>query len=149
MAYATLTDLKKTLSEAQLIQLTDDAGLGLVDQPTIDKAIADADAEIDSYLGGRYTVPLSPVPALVNRLSADLAIYHLYSRRMSVPEQREKRYEASVDLLKMLSKGTATLGEATPQRASDQIGGAKTNSDPADRKFTTGKGGSTGTLDNF
>jgi len=146
MPYSTLADLKNQLSEDQLIQLTDDENLGVVNQAVIDKAIVDADAEIDSYLAGRYTVPLSPIPPLVARFSADLAIYNLYSRRMAVPDQRKDRRDNGVRLLKMLADRKTTLGE-TPQRAQDQAGGAKASG--ADRRITGKKGTTGGTLDNF
>jgi len=146
MPYSTLSDLKKQLSEDLLIKLTDDHELGIVDQPTIDDAIAGADAEIDSYLAGRYNVPLSPVPVLVRRSSVDIAIYNLYSRRMGAPEDRVERYNNTTRLLKAISDGKATLGQ-TPAPAETEVGGPKAES--PGRRISLGHNGSTGTMDNF
>jgi phage gp36-like protein len=148
MAYCTQADIEEQLSEDELIQLTDDAGLGSVDTTVVDRAIADADDEINSYLQERYTVPLSPVPGLVRKLSVDLAIYNLYSRRDIEAPVRTQRYEADVKLLKSLAKGEASLGvEAPPAEVHDE--GIKTSRPESDRIFTREKGDKSGSLDNF
>ncbi len=150
MAYSTAGDLQKQLSDAQLQQLTDDENTGVIDYSVIAKAIADADAEIDTYAAGRYSVPLAPVPAVINRYSVDMAIYNLYSRRANVPQHRMDRYNAALSWLKQLAQGLTTLGEATPQRSSDQLGGPKNAVSSDDRVMTSGNGTSTaGTMDNF
>ena len=79
--YSDLAALKERMPEQTIIDLTDDSGAGVVDQDVVDRAITDADTEIDSYLAGRYSVPVSPVPDLLKRLSLDLAIEILYGRR--------------------------------------------------------------------
>lgn len=85
MAYATLAELLQRIDERTIIGLTDDAKTGAVDADAVERAFADADTEIDSYIGGRYAVPVDPVPALLQRLSLDLGIEGLYTRRPHVP----------------------------------------------------------------
>jgi len=110
MSYSTEDDLLKHVSEDTLIQLTDDAGMGIVDADRLADAIADADAVIDGYLSRRYSVPMNPVPPLVVRMSADIALYNLYCRRPgTMPEERQSRYDAALAQLKDLSKGIAML----------------------------------------
>lgn len=46
-----------------------------VDGEVVTKAIADAQAEIDSRLATKYTVPFSPVPPLVASIAQDIAAY--------------------------------------------------------------------------
>jgi len=41
------------------------------------KALDDADAEIDGYLAGRYALPLSPVPAVLRVHAITIASYRL------------------------------------------------------------------------
>jgi phage gp36-like protein len=111
MAYSTIDDIKKLLPEEELILLTDDEALGSVNAARVSEAIAQADAEIDSYCAVRYTVPVSPLPELLKKLSVDIAVYALYSRTVqSMPEIRAERYRASVKQLEGISKGTLTLG---------------------------------------
>ncbi|MBI4799676.1 MAG: DUF1320 domain-containing protein [Desulfarculus sp.] len=114
MAYSTLDDLRERLPEEQLVNLTDDAGAGAVDGAVVLRAIADADAEIEGYLGGRHALPLSPVPALVRKLSVEMAIYHLHSRRGGAPEEWRKRYEDARRLLENIARGLVSLGQADP-----------------------------------
>ncbi len=108
MAYSTQADLEKLIPAAELAQLTAESG----DEPdaaVVASAISQADAEIDSYLGTRYQVPLDPAPTAVRSLSADLAIYHLYSRRSVVPQVRRQRYDAAVAFLKQVAAGQAAV----------------------------------------
>ncbi len=88
MAYSDLASLRQRMPEQVIIDLTDDQHTGLVNEEPVDRAIADADTEIDSYLAGRYSVPVDPVPALLQRLSLDLSVESLYGRQpaLDMPE---------------------------------------------------------------
>ncbi len=108
MAYCTQEDLLKMIPLPELAELTADSG-DIPDSYVVKEAIDKADAEIDSYLGLRYTVPFSPVPARVKALSVDLAIFHLYSRRSLAPTVRQQQYEAAVGFLKQVAAGQALI----------------------------------------
>lgn len=111
MAYSTLTDIIKLLPESAIIQLTDDEGDGVVNESRVNEAIAQADAEIDSYCGGIYTVPFATVPDIVKKISVDIAIYNLYSRKVeTIPETRAERYKNAIRQLTDISKGVISLG---------------------------------------
>ncbi len=110
MAYAVTADLLQQISQAELIQLTDDTLLGQIDESRVARAIADAGAEIDGYLAKVFSVPVSPVPDLVRNLTVAIAIYNLYSRRSEVPDNRLERYRAAVRTLENISRGLLTLG---------------------------------------
>ncbi|WAC06583.1 MAG: DUF1320 domain-containing protein [Thermodesulfobacteriota bacterium] len=149
MAYCIEDDIKKQLPENKLIELTDDNGDGVADTGVVDKAIADADAEIDTYLSGRYTVPLSPVPPIINKVSVDISIWNLFSRRQVADEVAKERYRAAVDLLKLIAKGDVSLGIVPePAGGEQQI---KTSRVKTDRTFTIGQRSTneTGSLDNY
>lgn len=146
MAYCTPDDIKKLLPEETVIQLTDDENLkpSAIDPDNtehaaiiarINEAIETADAEIDGYCAVKYSVPLSPVPAVVNKLSVELAIYYLYSRR-SVPEKIEKRYDKAVSRLKDIARGLLTLGVDPEPAASVTADSAQVNKTTSDRVFT-------------
>ena len=72
-------------------------------------AISKAEAEIDSYLGVKYVVPLATAPAQVKALAVDLAIYHLYSRRSVVPPVRQQKYDGAVAFLKQVAAGQLVI----------------------------------------
>jgi phage gp36-like protein len=151
MAYSTQTDLEEQISQAELIELTDDAGSGSVDASAVARAIADADAEIDSYCGGRYTLPFLPVPVMIRKLSVDIAVYNVFSRRalLKIPDERQKRYDNAIRFLRDMSKGLISLGADAPVEPSDGLPQATRTKD--DRIFTLGKksDGSSGSLDNY
>ena len=119
--YCTLTDITALIPEQTVINLTDDSGIGVIEQASVDAAISDAAAEIDSYCAARYQVPFNPVPAVIVKVAVDIAVYNLYSRcAEKIPESRQERYKNAIDLLKSISKGVVTLGvvpapEANPQ----------------------------------
>lgn len=149
MSYATQADILEQLDEDILVQLTDDADAGVVDADMVTRAIADADAEIDGYCGTRYDVPFTSVPAMIRKISVDIAIYNLYARRKGTPEDRQKRYENAVRFLNNVSKGVITLGGDAP--AQDLDSGPEATAKKSDRIFSIGRSSdsSTGTLDNY
>lgn len=116
MDYATRSDLEKQLAPAEVVQLADDDGDGVADAGVIERALADAEAEINAYLGTRYRLPLATVPELIRRLTVDLALWHLYRRRDLATEARSKQHDDAVALLKRLADGTVTLGLAPSQQ---------------------------------
>lgn len=139
MAYSTLTDITKLIPEESVRQLTDDEGLGEVNQARVAEAIAQADAEIDSYCCGRYTVPFASVPDVVRKLSADIAIYNLYSRKVEeIPSARAERYKGAIRLLDGIARGLIGLGVA-PAPAAAADGGTECNQTMDDRVFTKEK----------
>ncbi len=114
MAYCVRADILGLISEETLIQLTDDNGAGIVDDAVVTRIITDADAEIDGYCGEKYTLPFSPVPTIIRKISVDIAIYNLYARRQGAPDDRAKRYDNAVKLLKDIQTGKVTLGSTAP-----------------------------------
>jgi len=141
MGYCTKADILGLIPEETLIQLTDDHGAGIVDDGIVDQSIADADAEIEGYCGERYTLPFSPVPAIIKKASADIAIYNLYGRRQGAPEDRSKRYDNAIKLLRDISAGKITLGASAPEETAQDTVDVSTSVD--DRVFTKT------TLENF
>ena len=149
MPYCILADIEKLIPEATVIQLTDDAGAGVVNTDVVDAAIGQGDEEIDTYMGSRYTAPMSPVPGIVKKLSVDIAIYNLYSRRMEeIPPLRSERYKNAIKLLGQIAAGTVSIGESTEPDGGGQV---KVSTSVEDRIFTKGKksDGSSGSLDNY
>lgn len=149
MAYCTQSDLLEQISSDELIQLTDDADAGAIDTDVIDRAIADADAEINSYCGTKYDVPFTTVPVMVRKLSVDITVYNLYARRRGAPEDRKDRYDDAIRFLKDIARGIGTLGVDTP--SADDDAGPAASTVKSDRIFTSGRDSdsSIGSLDNY
>ena len=110
--YATQADLETRFGSEELAQLSDRAGGTVIEAAVVARAIADAEAEIDGYLAGRYALPLASVPAVLGRIACDIARYRLYDDR--VTEAVRKRYEDAVRDLRALAAGTLQLDGVTP-----------------------------------
>ncbi|EGF92426.1 hypothetical protein ABI_08620 [Asticcacaulis biprosthecium C19] len=109
--YAVLSDLQTRFTTDALIQLTDEAGLGTIDQDKIDGALVDATNEINAYVAAKYDVAslVLPEPNLT-RYCCDLAYYYLH--KDEVPEPVRKRYEDAIKWLTRLSRGEIKLTTA-------------------------------------
>jgi phage gp36-like protein len=152
VAYCAKDDVLQQSSELQLIQLTNESGKGWVDEAVLGRAIADADAEIDTYARQQYPVPLSPVPDAVRKASVAITLYNLHVRRgkeLGPDNPRRLAYKDAVAWLKEVSKGQATLGTAAPAPNAADL--PKATTDKGDRAFTVGRAsdGSTGSLDDY
>ena len=119
MAYSTQADLLNQIPEEYLIEVTDDAETGAVVAAVVTRAIEDADDEIDLYCRKYYTVPFTTVAAIIRKFSVDIAIYNLYSRRRSVPEDRVTRYADAITKLEKIAAGELFIveGEIGPDSA--------------------------------
>lgn len=136
MAYCTIADIRDQLDDRSLITLTDDEGAGQVAEDRVTRAIADADEEINGYVGSRHTVPLSPVPAIVRKLSTDIAIYNLYARRDLVTETRSERYKNAIKFLDGVATGKISLGASDPGGNPPESNAPEMSSDNPERAFT-------------
>lgn len=134
MAYCTLEDILGSMDEADVIGYTDDDDAGTVDQSRVDQAIEMAGVMIDAYVGGRYQVPLDPVPDLVKRLAVDLAVFEICSRRSDPPENREQKRQQAVRLLEKIGSGSAVIPGAVS--ASTDSGSNPVQISSADRVFS-------------
>ena len=151
MAYCALSDIEHQLPEDDLVALTDDAGSDEVDTDVVDRAIADADEEIDAYLALRYSLPFSTTPELIRKFSVDLAICNLYARRahLNIPETRKDKCSRARRMLEKIAAGGMRID--VPEPAKTSTGGIAVTTSKADRAFSIGRrsDGSAGTLDNY
>lgn len=134
--YASVDDITHQLDDAVLTQLTDDDGSGDYGHLVVVRAIEDADSEIDGYVGSRYPVPMSHVPPVLRKLSADIAIYNLYSRRQGAPEHRDRRYQDAIRFLESVAKGDVSLGATDPEGNPPANDAPRFSSDNPRREFS-------------
>lgn len=134
MAYVTVQDLIDRLGEDEVHVLADRDRDGELDTAAISDASADATAEIDAYLGARYTVPLAePIPRVIGRIAIDMTIYRLADiGPVGGTDARRQRYEDAIALLRRIASGEISLGmggddgngdaaAGTPEIVGDQI----------------------------
>lgn len=70
--YYTQADYIERFGMDEALRLTDEAGDGEVDAEKFTKAIADASADMDAYLRGRYALPFDPIPRVLSSIAAAL-----------------------------------------------------------------------------
>ena len=107
MTYATQSDLVERFGVAELAQRTNRVDGQSIDTVVLNRALTDADAEIDGYLATRYSLPLASTPAVLVRIAADLARYQLCGDK--VPDSVRQRYVDAVVVLKRLATGEVQL----------------------------------------
>ena len=129
--YATLADLIARFGESELAQVADTDGSGEFDPALVARALADAGAEIEVALIGRYTLPMVPVPELLARIACDLARESLYADAPTqVVEDRAKRAREMLGLIasgKMRFDADAVLPENSAAGLVEIVTGRRTS----------------------
>jgi phage gp36-like protein len=115
--YAETADLTAEIDRLTLIRLTDDEGLGEVNETVCGQMLAKASARVDSKVGMRYPLPLAePHPACLKGWCLDIAAYYLFGRRAESPgEVWQSRYDRAEADLDKVAQGKLTLGYPDPQ----------------------------------
>lgn len=144
MAYCTVDDLKDRLDDLRLAELSNEDGSDDIDSSVVDKAIADADSLIDSYLRGRYTVPLStPIDSAVSKASQRLTLYFLVENRalnVGIGEDfKERNYNDVVRWLRDVAGGKTSVEAAEISAGSPA--GFYASASSRDRVFPDGVSG--------
>jgi len=118
--YATQANIIDRYGENALYAVADRDGDGALDDEAIGRALDDATAEIDSYLAARYPLPLTVAPKIIVILCVDIALYRLSPDHGT--EERRKRYEDAVRMLKLISEGKMSLGIEEPEAPIERPG---------------------------
>lgn len=121
MTYATQQNLLDRYGEQELIELTDRANLGVIDAAVLAQALADADAEINGYLAGRYALPLATTPVVLVRAACDIARFNLH--KDAAPELVQKRRDDAVKFLALVGQGKIGLGLDAAAETAPATGG--------------------------
>lgn len=130
MTYATKQDCIDRFGEAELIQLTDRANTGSIDDSVLNDALQDADDEINARLASRYTLPLASTPRVLTRIAADIARYYLFDDQAT--EQVRKRFEDAQKFLAGVASGAVSIGlDGTGTEVTTDSNGAEFSSSTA------------------
>lgn len=124
MAYATRDAMTARFGEDELIELTDRDQVGEVNAELVATALEDASAEIDSYLAGRYSVPLAQAPRFLAGLCQDIARYRLCGSGTRSTDEINDRYKNAIRFLEKVANGSVSIGpvaQASVPAASNQV----------------------------
>jgi phage gp36-like protein len=115
-AYADPQDAQNRYSARILAQLTDEQAGMVINPERLNRALEDASAEINSYLGSHYVLPLSleivkANQSLLTRLTVDIAVYRLMGfRQGGATQEARMNYEDALRTLEKINQGHLTLG---------------------------------------
>lgn len=124
MIYARIADMVDRYGERELMQLTDREDAGEINPQVLNRAINDATAFVDGYLGRVYKLPLrgcakpltvpggTPeyvVPPVLTRMVCDLARYYLFTDVLDEKHEAVRRQQQAVRDLKALADGVTSL----------------------------------------
>lgn len=115
--YCTVADLISRFSADEITALTDRTHSGVPDSAVVETSIRDASTTIDSYLAGRYSLPLVTVPTVLVLHCANIARYNLYSD--DVRETVRNNYQDSIRFLEKVNKGEVLLGLDSNQQSTE------------------------------
>jgi phage gp36-like protein len=138
MAYSDDDDLLLQISFADLARLSGDDTGSAIDEARVSEARRNSDALIDTFLSGRYKLPLESVPEIIRTISIDLTVYFLHEYRYRdslIPTAIIALRVNSERVLSMIQKGDLVLFESNnnpPEIISNKTGykifqGNKTN----------------------
>src|SRR5690606_11273033 len=92
MPYATAVDIEKIYGREILDAVADRSRTGQQDDDAVAAALQVSEDEINSYLGGRYSVPLEPVPPYIRQMCVDFTVYRLALDIAPRSEEMRLRY---------------------------------------------------------
>jgi phage gp36-like protein len=125
--YATAQDLIDRYGEAEMLQVADRSypPAGAVNTAIVNRAIADASGEIDSYLAAQYLTPvvITPlivaIPAAIVSACCVIARYRLHDDHTTDRIQHD--FDAALRWLRDVSTGRAIIPELVPPTESTGI----------------------------
>lgn len=109
--YLTIAQFVDRITLDEAIRLTEAVVPGKMDKARIIGAITDAQSVVDGYLATKYSVPLSPAPALITALVYDLTVAKLW--RGTPPEDVATARAAATQTLRDLAKGVMALPDSS------------------------------------
>lgn len=103
----------------RLVQIADWDGMNGSGDPVkiaevVATAIASVDAVIDSYLGGRYQVPIAAPSVLLQDISAAMAVYWMLEKRSTPTEHQIAAQAAREKMLMQMAAGIVKPNNPTP-----------------------------------
>jgi phage gp36-like protein len=123
MAYATEANIVTMYGQDLLDAVASRDGSGRANPDTVTSALEAATAEIDTYLGVRYTVPLDPVPPYIRQVCVDIAVYRMALDIGPRTEEMRVRYADAIAYLKNVAEGKFELPDTSGGGGEDPGGG--------------------------
>lgn len=111
--YATTQDLEDRFGAEELAMLAESTD-------TVDRALADAEVEINSAVRGRYALPMSPIDPLLTAIACDIARLKLHADRPT--DAVKDAADAARKLLSEIAAGRRLLDAALASQTETTAG---------------------------
>lgn len=109
MSYATVADATTRYGADYLITSCDRNGDGVLDTTAFQNALDDATDFMDSFLIGRYDLPLLSVPKVFNKFCCDIAVFYASESADTMTTEKRDRYQRAVSWLEAVAEGRRRL----------------------------------------
>jgi len=118
MTYATPQDVIDRLGAREATAISDRNKTGTPDLDVLTAALADAESEVNAYVGRRYALPLTDkttgqptVPSMLTRLVVDITRYRQTGTDIMETEAIRTRFKDAVKVLEQIADGKVSLGD--------------------------------------
>ena len=105
--YASVSDMVARFGETQILRLSnpEDREAEEIGDLRVERHLADATEVINSYIRGRYAVPIASPPADIVRATCIIALHDLaQGERVSPSDEMEKNYKAVITWLEQIAR---------------------------------------------
>ena len=114
LRYISIPEITFAVPETVQGFLTDDTPGGeFLQNDTLEHFAYAAEQEFESYVTGRYALPVAAtdgtIPVMVKDAILAIVKYKLYARRNALSPSIESQYNATLDWLKAISTGKASI----------------------------------------
>ena len=137
--YATTQEAIDLYGEDYILESVDRDDDGEVDATSFGDALEQATSELNSYIGVVYDLPLTTVPAVLQRFCIDIAVYVSCPSAAELTDEKKDRYKAAIKWAMGVASGKVSLGTDTPQAGVDETEGTVQTSYGESRVYTRTK----------
>ena len=105
--------IPRLMPEYLVAQLTQggDGAADTIDTDVLAEVMEDAEAEVDGYLGVRFSLPLTAVPSVIAGIASRITRYKLYTTRGGEVEAwLDKDYQRAIEMLEEIRDGQLDVG---------------------------------------
>lgn len=119
MTYATIDDIFSRYKPIKTLVGSEDMQVSSAEVTSI--FIRDAESLVDAFLAARYSVPLSPVPAYITQVTADIALFNMLVEHLpQKPDFFQPRYDRAMGILYSIQSGSIIVTSAAVSSLGDQ-----------------------------
>lgn len=111
--YCTYEDIEADIGFNDLLQITDDNKVGVIDEDLVQTKIQNVENYINSYIQEHYDLPITSAAGLsvLRKIAVALVVCDLYQRRLGLeyPESLVLRRQEAINDLMKIQKGIINL----------------------------------------